>query len=93
MVFEGTLAETKQREKWVRLKVNDFALAVRELQQAQLITNQREGKLVSLAANAGTDQLVKLLVQREIQVFEIVPAEETLEGFYLSLMNGERQKQ
>ena len=93
MVFEGTLAETKQREKWVRLKVNDFALAVRELQQAQLITNQREGKLVSLAANAGTDQLVKLLVQREIQVFEVAPAEETLEGFYLSLMNGERQKQ
>ena len=27
MVFEGTLAATKQREQWVRLKVGDFAAA------------------------------------------------------------------
>ena len=92
MVFEGSLAETRQREKWVRLKVNDFNAAARDLKQAQLITEQRDGQLLALAANAGTDQVVKLLVQREFQVFEIAPAEETLEGFYLSLMNGQREK-
>src|SRR6266850_1898149 len=36
-VFEGTLAATKQREKWIRLKVGDFASAVKELRAAQLI--------------------------------------------------------
>jgi hypothetical protein len=34
--------------------------------------------------------VVKLLVERGQPVYEIAPAEETLEAFYLSLMN--RQK-
>src|SRR5205085_1168937 len=66
MVFEGSLAQTRQRQKWLRLKVSDFALATRELRQAQLIADQRDGQLVALAASARTDQIVKLLVQREI---------------------------
>jgi ABC-2 type transport system ATP-binding protein len=88
MVFEGTLAATKQRENWVRLKVGDFALAVKELRQAGLITQDRDAKFVALNGDAGTDQVVRLLVQRDIPVYEIAPAEETLEGFYLRLMNG-----
>jgi ABC-2 type transport system ATP-binding protein len=92
MVFEGPLAETRSRDKWVRLKVNDFSAAVRELQQAGLITNQRDNQLIALAAGAATDRIVQLLVQRGFSVFEIAPAEETLEGFYLSLMHGERNK-
>ena len=92
MVFEGPLAETRSRDKWVRLKVNDFSAAVRELQQAGLITNQRDDQLIALAAGAATDRIVNLLVQRGFSVFEIAPAEETLEGFYLSLMQGERNK-
>src|SRR5437764_4503777 len=54
MVFEGSLAQTRKREKWLRLKVNDFETATRELKQAQLITDQRDGELVALAGNAGT---------------------------------------
>ena len=80
MVFEGSLAQTRQREKWLRLKVNDFETATRELKQAQLITDQRDGQLVALTSNAGTDQVVKLLVQHNISVFEVAPAEETLEN-------------
>jgi ABC-2 type transport system ATP-binding protein len=90
MVFEGSLAQTRQREKWLRLKVNDFELAIRELRQAQLITDQRDGQMVALGANVRSDQIVKLLVERNISVFEVAPAEDTLENFYLSLMNGER---
>jgi hypothetical protein len=33
-----------------------------------------------------TDQVVRLLVERGIPVFEIAPQEETLEDFYLALM-------
>jgi ABC-2 type transport system ATP-binding protein len=85
-VFEGTLADTKRREQWIRLEVADFAKAVTALREAKLITDQREGHLVALAHEAGTDQIVKLLVERGMAVYEIAKAEETLESFYLSLM-------
>jgi len=91
MVFEGSLAATKQCEAWIRLRTGDFGLAVRELRQAQLITHERDGHLISLSPGAGTDQVVRLLVERGISVYEIAPVEPTLEDFYLSLMNGQRE--
>jgi ABC-2 type transport system ATP-binding protein len=87
-VFEGSLAATKRREAWIRLKTGDFALAAKALHQAQLITQERDGNLISLRDGAGTDQVVRLLVERGLAVYEIAPVEETLEDFYLSLMNG-----
>ena len=93
MVFEGPLAATKQREAWIRLKTGDFGLAVKELRAAQLITQERDGNLIALSKGAGTDQVVRLLVERGISVYEIAPVEETLEGFYLSLMNGQKESE
>jgi ABC-2 type transport system ATP-binding protein len=93
MVFEGTLAATKRREAWTRLRAGDFGLAARELRQAQLITQERDGHLIALRQGAGTDQVVRLLVERGIPVYEIAPVEETLEDFYLSLMNGQKEKE
>ena len=91
MVFEGSLAATKQREAWIRLKTGDFGLAVKELRQAQLITEERDGSLISLSKGTGTDQVVRLLVERGMPVYEIAPVEETLEDFYLTLMNGHKE--
>ena len=86
MVFEGTLAETKRQEQWARIKVGDFAAAVAELRKAELIAEDKDGQLIALAPMVGTDQIVRLLVEKGISVFEITPAEETLETFYLRLM-------
>jgi ABC-2 type transport system ATP-binding protein len=86
MVFEGTLSETKQRQQWVRIKVGDFAAATAELRNAGLITAEQDGQLIALAPKVATDQIVRLLVEKGISVFEIAPAEETLETFYLRLM-------
>jgi ABC-2 type transport system ATP-binding protein len=91
MVFEGSLAATKQREAWIRLRTGDFGLAIKELRQAQLITQERDGSLISLSKGAGTDQVVRLLVERGMPVYEIAPVEEMLEDFYLSLMNGQKE--
>ncbi len=91
MVFEGSLAATRQCEAWIRLRTGDFGRAVRELRQAQLITDERDGHLISLSPGAATDQVVRLLVERGISVYEIAPMEPTLEDFYLSLMNGQRE--
>ena len=57
MVFEGTLAATRNRQEWVRLRVGDFALAVKELRAAQLVADERDGKFVALTPGVGTDQL------------------------------------
>jgi len=40
---------------------------------------------------AGTDAVVRLLVERGISVYEIAQVEPTLEDFYLSLMNGQKE--
>ena len=93
MVFEGPLAATKQRGAWIRLRTGDFGLAVKELRQAQLITQERDGSLISLSKGAGTDQVVRLLVERGMPVYEIAPVEATLEDFYLSLMNGQKKSE
>jgi ABC-2 type transport system ATP-binding protein len=93
MVFEGTLAETKRREQWVRIKVGDSVAAVAELRKAALITEDKDGELIALAPKVATDQVVRLLVEKGISVFEIAPSEETLETFYLRLMaNGAEAK-
>ena len=86
MVFEGTLAETRKREQLVRLKTADFPRAVEELRRAQLINDQRDGQFIMLAPGAETDQVVRTLVERGLPVYEIARQEETLESFYLGLM-------
>src|SRR5437879_6431618 len=68
MVFEGTLAATRHREQWVRLKIGDFQRAVKELLRARLITAERDGQFIALEAGAGTDQVVRLLVELGIPV-------------------------
>ena len=90
MVFEGSLAATKQGA-WIRLKAADFGSAVKQLKEAQLITQERDGHLIALGPGIGTDQVVRLLVERGMAVYEIAPVEDTLEDFYLSLMNGQKE--
>jgi ABC-2 type transport system ATP-binding protein len=91
LVFEGNLAQTRQQGQWVRLRVGDFNRAVAELRRAQLIVAERDGRCVGLAPGAGTDQLVRLLVQADMPVYEVAAERESLEAFYLQLMNGKRE--
>ncbi|HEV2395289.1 MAG TPA: ABC transporter ATP-binding protein [Verrucomicrobiae bacterium] len=92
MVFEGTLSATREATRWVRLNVGDFPLAVKELRDCRLITDVRDGRLVALGHDIGADRVVRLLVERGIPVYEIAREEETLENFYLSLMNNQRAR-
>lgn len=90
LVFEGLLSGTRRKEQWARLKTGDFAMAVEHLRQAGLITDSRDGELVALSPGAGTDQIVRTLVERGLPVYEIARSEQSLEHFYLGLMNGPR---
>ncbi len=91
-VFEGTLADAKQTKQWVRLKVGDFAKAAMGLSQDKLITDTRNGSLIALADGVKTDAVVRRLVALDIPVFEIAQEEETLESFYLNLMQDSRNQ-
>lgn len=91
-VFEGTMDETRKRGHKVRLRVGDFSAAVGVLETAALISAHREGKYISLANGVDTDVIVRKLVEQGIDVFEITREAETLEGFYLSLMTGQKEK-
>jgi ABC-2 type transport system ATP-binding protein len=91
-VFEGTLAEAKQTKQWVRLKTGDFATATAALRAEKLITDTRDQLLVALADGVRTDALVRCLVAQGLPVFEIAAEEETLESFYLNLMQDSRAK-
>jgi ABC-2 type transport system ATP-binding protein len=86
-VFEGTISEAKGPQRWVRLRVNEFDLAARLLLERKLIRETRDGSLVALANGFETDEIVRVLVEQRFSVFEIAPQEETLEAFYLSLVN------
>jgi ABC-2 type transport system ATP-binding protein len=92
MVFEGSLAETRRREQWISLKTDDFLGAFRELSKQRLVTGQRDGRLMALGEGVQTDVVVQTLVSSGFRIFEIVREAETLEGFYLSLMDEERSR-
>lgn len=116
-VFEGALSETRQKENWIRLSVDDLERAWTCLQKAGLVNARRNCDperldkltpspsaqaldgvkqngaatgLVLLTDGAGTEQLVRTLVQNQLAVYEIARHEQTLEEFYLSLMGQQR---
>lgn len=88
MVFEGRLSEIQRGARWVRLKAGDFAASVNILREAQLVVDERDGQFIALKEDIGTDRVIRLLVDRGMPVFEIAPDRESLESFYLELMNG-----
>jgi ABC-2 type transport system ATP-binding protein len=92
MVFEGNLELTRNRGQWVRLKVESFEKAVGLLRDAQLVQDSRDGQYIALGHGVGTERVVRLLVEADIAVYEIAREEQTLETFYLSLMNDERRQ-
>ena len=85
-VFDGSLAEAKQGQSWVRLRTDDFSAAVRELHASGLIAADRDGEFLALAEGITTADVVKRLVVLGLPVHEIAAERQTLEGFYLSLM-------
>jgi ABC-2 type transport system ATP-binding protein len=89
-VFDGTLSDAKRSQRWVRLRVNAFDDAVKLLTERKLITDARAGSLVALSNGFDTDELVRVLVEQRFSVYEVAPQEQTLEAFYLSLVEREK---
>jgi ABC-2 type transport system ATP-binding protein len=90
-VFEGSLADTRKASAWWRLVTPDFAAATKLLLGAGLISATADNHRIALAPGAASEQVVRHLVAHHLPVQEIAPEEQTLETFYLSLMQAERK--
>jgi ABC-2 type transport system ATP-binding protein len=90
MVFEGALSETMNRAQQVRLRVGEFEAACKHLRRLGLILAWAEGKTVTLSPGVQTERVVRELVSLGMPVHEIAYEQETLEQFYLALMNDQR---
>ncbi len=85
-VFDGTLAEARRAQSWVRLRTSDLGAAVAELRAAKLVVAERDDGAIALAEGAATSDVVRRLVELGFPVHELATEKPTLEDFYLSLM-------
>jgi ABC-2 type transport system ATP-binding protein len=89
-IFEGPLNSALSQAAWLRLRVDDFPRASTLLRERGLILKERDEQFISLAPGAASDVIVEVLVQNGLRVYEVTAEEQTLEHFYLQLMERER---
>jgi ABC-2 type transport system ATP-binding protein len=89
LVFTGALADIREKQRWVRLRTDDFQAAVKVLTDAGMVTKTQDENLIALSESVQPHEVVKVLVGLGMPVHEITSHEATLEDFYLSLMKPE----
>jgi ABC-2 type transport system ATP-binding protein len=92
MVFEGNVADVKAARGKVALKTNNFAGAAKLLRERGLITATAEEKFITLAESRSTAEITQALVAAGIAVEGIWQHEQTVEDFYLGLVNRQREE-
>ena len=89
MLREGSVAElvAAKTQLWVKAEPLEKAQAI--LSEHWECAPEKENGLLVKAEYADTPQLVKRLVEQEIQVYEITPRRQTLEEYFLSVTQTE----
>ena len=90
-VFEGNVADVKAALGKVTLKTPQFVTASRLLLELGLITATADEKFITLAEGHATAEIVQTLVSAGIVVEGIWQQEQTVEDFYLGLVNRQRE--
>jgi ABC-2 type transport system ATP-binding protein len=91
-VFEGNVADVKAEHGKVALKTSDFARATKLLREHGLITATELEKFITLADGHATAEITQTLVAAGIAVEGIWQHEQTVEDFYLGLINRQREE-
>lgn len=86
LVFEGSVSEARQGGRWLKLGVDDFANAVAVLKARAMVSDHRDGQYVALTPETGPELVSRVLVESGISLYEICRHEQTLEDFYMALM-------
>ena len=91
-VFEGSVADVKAAPGKVSLKTPDFAGATNLLRERGLISATEKEKFITLADGHSTAEITQTLVAAGVAVDGIWQHEQTVEDFYLGLINQQREK-
>jgi ABC-2 type transport system ATP-binding protein len=89
-VFEGTIADATRRPDRVRLLTDDFPAAAHGLAEAGLADATEATARLTLRPGVRTADVARWLVQHSHPIHELAIEEQTLENFYLSLMEESR---
>ena len=92
MVFEGNVADVRAAHGRVNLKTPEFATATALLRERGLITATAEERFITLADGHSTAEVTQALVASGIAVEGIWQHEQTVEDFYLGLINRQREE-
>jgi ABC-2 type transport system ATP-binding protein len=85
-VFDDRISEAKTEPGKLMLRTPDFAKAAALLLERGIITGSAEGKFIVLVEGRTTAEAVKALVNANIPVEGIWQYEQTLEDFYMALV-------
>ena len=91
-VFEGNVADVKAAVGKVSLRTADFAKATKLLCERGLITATEKEKFITLVEGRSTAEITQTLVTAGFAVEGIWQHEQTVEDFYLELVNQQREK-
>jgi ABC-2 type transport system ATP-binding protein len=91
-VFEDNVADVKAERGKVALKTSDFASATKLLREHGLITATELERFITLADGHSTAEITQTLVAAGIAVEGIWQHEQTVEDFYLGLINRQREE-
>jgi ABC-2 type transport system ATP-binding protein len=91
-VFEGNVADVKAARGKVALKTPQFVTASKLLLERGLIIATTNEKFIILAEGRTTAEIVQILVSAGIVVEGIWQHEQTVEDFYLGLVNRQREE-
>ncbi|HSH93610.1 MAG TPA: ABC transporter ATP-binding protein [Roseimicrobium sp.] len=86
-MFDGKLADSRRKDNWIRLETTNFAAATASLQSAGLVIGVPAENRLVLGASATVDAVARHLISNNLPIFALAPEAQTLEEFYLSLMN------
>jgi ABC-2 type transport system ATP-binding protein len=91
-VFEGSISDVKAARGKVALKTPQFLTASKLLLERGLITATSEEQFITLAEGRSTAEITQALVVGGIPVDGIWQHEQTVEDFYLGLVNQQRKE-
>ena len=91
-VFEGQVTDIRAARNRIALKTPEFAAATALLKERGLIAGSLEGRFLALNEGHSTAEITRVLVSAGIPVEGIWQHEQTLEDFYLNLINSNHDK-
>lgn len=90
IAFEGTLQElqsAKSKNLKVKFRVSDAESAVALFPNQEIVKRDLHGFELTIQDQKQLSEIVKNLVQNEIEVYEVSPIESDLENMFLSVVN------